>query len=859
MMIEAVTITIAAVGSLLLFILFARIRSVSAEMKLKKHRNTDTGLVDLLNYAAVVDDGVIVCKNGAFMAAFLYKGDDNSSSTNQQRNVVSARINQALANLGSGWAVHVDAVRRHAPRYSESGLSSFDDPVCAAIDEERRRLFEGLGTMYEGYFVLTLTWFPPLLAQRKFVELMFDDDAVKTDEKSRTTDLIEQFKREVRSIESRLSSAISLTRLKGEKVINENGDTQIQDGFLSWLQFCITGVHQPMVFPPHPLYLDAVLGGQELWGGVVPKIGRHFVQAVAIEGFPLDSSPGILSSLGELRCQYRWSSRFIFMDQHESIKHLEKFRKKWRQKVRGFFDQIFNTGSGRIDQDALSMVNDAEAAITDVSSGMVAAGYYTSVILLMHENREVLEESARDIEKSINRLGFAARVETINTLDAFIGSLPGHCVENIRRPLINTMNFSDFLPTSTVWTGSAHAPSPMYPPNAPALMHCVTGGATPFRLNLHVRDLGHTFMFGPTGAGKSTHLAMLAAQLRRYEGMSIFAFDKGMSMYPLTAAINAGTQGKSGLHFTIAGDDDTLAFCPLKDLESKSDRAWAADWIETVITLNLASGQRITADQRNAIADSLTSMNDSGSSTLSDFVLTIQDDSIRSILKQYTIDGVMGHLLDAETDGLALSDFTCFEIEELMNLDQKYAMPVLLYLFRRIERALNGQPAVIILDEAWLMLGHAAFREKIREWLKVLRKANCLVLMATQSLSDATNSGIFDVIVESTATKIFLPNIYARDEEASALYRRMGLNARQIEILATALPKRQYYYASENGRRLYDLALGPLALAFVGASDKESVAQIQALQSKYGYGWVDEWLADRGLRLNDFVRAGENK
>ena len=187
-----------------------------------------------------------------------------------------------------------------------------------------------------------------------------------------------------------------------------------------------------------------------------------------------------------------------------------------------------------------------------------------------------------------------------------------------------------------------------------------------------------------------------------------------------------------------------------------------------------------------------------------------------------------------------------------MELGEKYALPVLLYLFRRIERSLTGQPAAILLDEAWLMLGHPAFRAKIREWLKVLRKANCLVLMATQSLSDAANSGILDVIVESTATKIFLPNVYARDEDTAALYRRMGLNARQIEILATAIPKRQYYYVSEEGRRLYDLALGPLALALVGASDKESVATIKRLEARFGDRWVHEWLAAKGLNLDDY-------
>ena len=193
---------------------------------------------------------------------------------------------------------------------------------------------------------------------------------------------------------------------------------------------------------------------------------------------------------------------------------------------------------------------------------------------------------------------------------------------------------------------------------------------------------------------------------------------------------------------------------------------------------------------------------------------------------------MMGHLLDADEDGLSLGEFCVFEVEDFVNLGDKHALPVLLYLFRRIERSLHGQPAAIILDEAWIMLGHPVFREKIREWLKVMRKANCAVIMATQSLTDAARSGILDVIVESTASKVFLPNVYARDEDTANLYKRMGLNSRQIEILATAIPKRQYYYVSEKGRRLFELALGPLALSFVGATDKESLAAIRALEDE---------------------------
>ncbi len=843
--IQVISYLVSGMGIVMLALLFGRIQSVDAGNRLKKYRSKDEGLADLLNYAAVVDDGVIIGKNGSFMAAWMYRGDDNASSTDEQRNMVSFRINQALAGLGSGWMVHVDAVRRPAPNYSNRGFSHFPDQVSAAIDEERRRYFEGMGTMYEGYFVVTLTWFPPLLAQRKFVEMMFEDDRPTTSRKAQTKGLIDQFKREIKNVETRLSTVLKMTRMKGHKAVQEDGRNVTYDDFLSWLNFCVTGVDQPVMLPSNPMYIDSLIGGKEMWGGVVPKIGKRFVQTVAIDGFPMESTPGILSALAELPGEYRWSSRFIFLDTHEAVKHLEKFRGKWKQKVRGFFDQVFNTNSGRIDQDALAMVNDADAALAEVNSRMVAAGYYTSVVVLMDEDRARLDHSATMITKAIEARGFVSRVESLDTLEAFFGSLPGHGMENVRRPILSTMNLADLLPTSAIWTGEENAPCPFYPPMATALMHCVTHGSTPFRLNLHVSDLGHTAIFGPTGAGKSTLLAILESQLRRYEGMSVYAFDKGKSMYALTKATG-------GRHFDVAADDESLAFCPLQYLETKRDRAWAMEWIDTILKLN---GVETTPAQRNKIGHAILSMHNSGAHTLSEFSVTIQDEAIREAINQYTVDGSMGHLLDAEEDGLSLGDFTTFEIEELMDLGEKYALPVLLYLFRRIERNLKGQPAVIVLDEAWLMLGHPAFRAKIREWLKVMRKANCSVVMATQSLTDAANSGILDVIVESTATKIFLPNVFARDEDTAALYRRMGLNTRQIEVLATAIPKRQYYYVSEKGRRLFELALGPLALSFAGVSGKETVAVIKQLEAKYGEGWVDEWLKSRGITLNTYLEA----
>lgn len=350
------------------------------------------------------------------------------------------------------------------------------------------------------------------------------------------------------------------------------------------------------------------------------------------------------------------------MDHHEAVSHLEKFRKKWKQKIRGFFDQVFNTNGGTVDEDAVSMVADAASAIAETNSGMVAQGFYTSVVVLMDESRSVVETAALQLEKAINGMAFTARVETINTMDAFMGSLPGHGVENVRRPLINTMNLADLIPTSTIWTGENFAPNPLMPPNSPPLMHALTSGNSPFRVNIDVRDLGHTIMFGPTRAGKSTHLAILAMSWRRYSNARLFTFDKGMSMYPSCKA--------AGAHYVVAGAGEKLAFAPLSNLVTRSRRAWAMGWIDDLLALN---DIKTTPEQRNKIAETILEMGkveeETGRpGTLSEFTAMVQDNDIRAALKDYTVDGLMGHLLDAEVDQLSISDFITFEIEHLMDL-----------------------------------------------------------------------------------------------------------------------------------------------------------------------------------------------
>lgn len=803
---------------------------------LGQFRDTKPSFSDLLPYAGLVDDGVILLKDGSVMAGWYFAGPDSESSTNPERNEVSRQINSILARLGSGWMIQVEAVRVPAKAYPERSACHFPDLVTRAIDDERRAHFEAERAHYESQHAIILTYRPPERRRSGLARYVYSDAESRSE--AYADIVLDTFRTAIREFEQYMASVVSIRRMVTRTLPEPDTGRSVQyDELFQFIRFCLVGENHPVRLPAIPMYLDW-LATAEFQHGLSPLVDGRHLAVVAIDGFPAESWPGILNSLDLMPLSYRWSSRFIFLDDQEARARLERTRKKWQQKVRPFFDQLFQTQSRSVDQDAMMMVAETEDAIAEASSQLVAYGYYTPVIVMFETDEARLRDQAEAVRRLIQAEGFGARIETLNATEAYLGSLPGVSYANIREPLINTRNLADLIPLNTVWSGIATAPCPFYPPDAPPLMQ-VASGSTPFRLNLHVDDVGHTLVFGPTGSGKSTLLALICAQFRRYAGAQIFAFDKGKSLLPLTLAAE-------GDHYEVGSGEGAavLSFCPLAELSTDGDRAWASEWIETLIAMQ---GVTITPDHRNSISRQIRLMASARGRSLSDFVSGVQMRKIKEALHHYTVDGPMGQLLDAEEDGLALGSFQTFEIEELMNMGERNLVPVLLYLFRRIEKRLTGQPSLIVLDEAWLMLGHPTFRDKIREWLKVLRKANCAVLLATQSISDAERSGIIDALKESCPTKICLPNGAAREPGTREFYERIGFNERQIELVANATPKREYYVASPEGRRLFDMALGPVALAFAGASGKDDLKRIQDLRDAHGPNWPDAWLKERGI------------
>jgi type IV secretion system protein TrbE len=781
-------------------------------------------LADYLPWGFLVGPGIVLNKDGSFLRLAKYRGPDLESATEAELIAVTARINNVLKRFGSGWALFFEAKRTEASHYP---MSNFPDPVSLLVDEERRKSFETEGDHFESGYVLAFCWLPPAETQDKAGAYLIErgDDARGISD-SRGLEWRDYFVAETDRALDLLSNILpEISFLSDEET-------------LTHLHSCVSTKDHPVSVPAIPAYLDALLTDTPFTGGMAPKLGDQHLRTISVLGMPGTTTPGLLDELNDLAIGYRWVTRWIALDRPEAQKLLTRKRRQWfakRKSVTAILREVlFNQETALIDTDASTKAAETNEALEDLGSGDVAFGYVTTTIAVAAEDETEADEALRQVERVVNARGFVTIRESFNAVEAWLGSLPGNPYANVRQPIVHTLNLAHIMPISSVWAGPHWNDHLGQPP----LLYAATRGSTPFRLNLHVGDVGHTMIVGPTGSGKSVLLAMLALQFRRYEHSQVFFFDKGRS-----ARGAALMMGGIALDLSIGSG---LAFQPLSDIDNSATRAFARDWVLALIAHEGIATDPNIKDQVWTALNSLATAPEV-ERTLTGLSLLLQSNHLRQALLPYTLEGPWGSLLDGKDDRLSFADVMHFELEGLMET-KGLVLPVLTYLFHRLETRFDGRPTLLVLDEAWLFLDSPLFATRIREWLKTLRKKNVAVVFATQSLADISTSSIAPAIIESCPTRIYLPNDRAIETQIREIYECFGLNPRQVEIISRATPKQDYYAQTARGNRLFELDLGPLALAICSASTLADHKLMDQLQLEYDeVGFVIAFLRAKGF------------
>ena len=817
--------------------------------RLRESQKAPKGLSDLLGWGFLVGEGVVLMKDGSFLAAWRVRGRDLASSTAAEIVALAGHTNDALASLGDGWMVHADAVRREAVGYAPRERCHFPDPVSALLDEARRELYTTAGSHYETEAVVAVTYTPPASSSGRLQQQVVSGRGADGDSADVWDRLLGQFERDLRGVQGRLQASMHVERLGSADLLRH-------------LHECLTGLPHDVGVPGHGAYLDYALSDQPFVGGFEPRVGRKHVRVVAVQGYPNATTPGLADPALRLPFPYRWSVRFVPLSPTTASKVIGKSQLGWFQKRRGAGDWVKDLTSKKKrettdldlafqDGNAIQMIHDAGAARAVNSGGEVRFGFLTVCAVVAADDARTAGDQAEHLLKVVRDLGFTGRVEDVNAVDAFLGSLPGHGYPNLRRPLLTTENVVDVLPLTAPWGGHESVPSQLFPPKTPPLLWARTDGSTPFRLCLHEGDVGHTLVVGATGAGKSVLVGLLLAQWRRYAGARTVTFDVGYSHYVSGRAMGAA-------HYDLAGplaERNPVQMQPLRDVDRPEVRTWAVDWVESLVELQ---GETLDPEERGALSHAigLLATNPPEGRTLTALLINLGTERLRSLVRPYTLEGNYGRLFDADRDSFGRGEgavrHQVVELSHVVGMSDRVLVPALTYLFRRVEEGLDGSPTLIVIEEAWAALMHGRFADRLRQWLLTLRKRNAAVVVVAHSpaqFRDGVKGA--QLLVESCPTRIFLPNPDAAEPDTASLYRWLGLNESEVARLARARKKRDYYVRSPSGARTFDLALSAVELAFLtalpGRSADETVREAARLAETYGAAWPAEWLRLAGL------------
>ena len=384
-------------------------------MNLAEYRRSNTRLADFLPWAALVDEGIVLNKDGSFQRTAKFRGPDLDSAVPAELVAVAGRLNNALRRLESGWAIFVEAQRHSAGGYPPN---TFPDAASALVDAERRAQFEEAGAHYESSYFLTFLYLPPAEGTAKAERLLYEGSNRSVDADAREV---------LRGFVDRTSRVLQLVEgFMPECAWLDDEET------LTYLHSTVSTKRHRVRVPEIPMYLDALLADQPLTGGLEPMLGSAHLRVLTVVGFPTATTPGILDDLNRLPFAYRWSTRAIMLDKTDATKLLTRIRRQWfakRKSVAAILKEVMtNEASALLDTDAHNKAMDADAALQELGSDQIGEAFVTATISVWDGDPATADEKLRLVEKVIQGRDFTCMIETVNAVEAWLGSIARPCL-----------------------------------------------------------------------------------------------------------------------------------------------------------------------------------------------------------------------------------------------------------------------------------------------------------------------------------------------------------------------------------------------------------------------------------------------
>lgn len=553
------------------------------------------------------------------------------------------------------------------------------------------------------------------------------------------------------------------------------GIVETEDGIYSELleflsRLVNAGYSQPIAVPlgpiSHHLPISRMYFGSKSIEVHNPN-GVKYVGMVSIKEYRPSTHAGVFDGFMQLPFELVIAQSFAFINRMIAISSMQLQQRRLVQS----------------EDVAVSQIQEIDEALDSAMSGEFAFGNHHMTVMCIEDTPKSLESALSLAVVELSNSGITGVREKVNMEPAYWAQLPGNMLYMARRSIVNTYNVAAFASFHNYPSGKRKR---NHWGDAVTVFNTVSG--TPYFFSFHVRDVGHTMIIGPTGAGKTVLLNFLCAQSQKFNGR-LFFFDKDRGAEIFIRAIR-------GRYMTPDAAKPS-GFNPLQLAETNENKAFLVEFLKVLVSIN---GEQVTAQDMERINEAINGnyklpQNQRRLRNIAPFMGLSGPGTLAGRLAMWHSDGSHAKLFDNEHDVIDFTAARSFGIEMAEILKDKASIsPVLLYLFHRIQSSLDGSPTMIVLDEAWALIGNAVFAPKIKDWLKVLRKLNTFVVFATQSVEDAAKSSISDTLVQQTATQIFLPNL-----KATPIYREVFmLSEREFTLVKTTDPSTRFFLVKQD-------------------------------------------------------------
>lgn len=538
---------------------------------------------------------------------------------------------------------------------------------------------------------------------------------------------------------------------------------------------------------------------------------------VSIKDYPGRTTPGMLDDLLRIPAEMVISQSFAFVERGDGLARMNLVLRRMRA----------------TDDEARSLRDELAVAKDEVAAGRATMGEHHLSVLLRGCTQAEVDSGVGEVQAALTELGLVAVREDVGLEAAFWAQFPGNFKFITRGALIGSANFSSLASGHNFPVGRAHG-------NVwgDAVTLFETTAAGPYHFNFHHGDLGNFTVIGPSGSGKTVIVNFLLAQARRFNPRIVF-FDKDRGAELFLRAIG-GT-------YEALRPGNASCLNPLRLPDTAENRRFLLDWVGRLAMLD---GEQPDPEEQRQIKAAVDANFGASSELrrLRHFVELLRgghrphERDLYARLRPWWGGGEHAWLFDNADDRVDLSHQAIgFDMTRLLD-DPVLRTPAMMYLFHRVDQRLDGNPAIIVIDEGWKALNDEFFVARIRDWEKTIRKRGGIVGFTTQNAEDALDSRIASAIVEQSATQIFTANPKARAEDYVDGF---GLTAHEYQLIRN-LPDTSRCFLVKHGRESVVVRLnlaGEQELLTILSGRERTVRLLDDIRARVGDA-PEDWLPE---------------